>query len=229
MPTLITSYNLTGSGTNSNVLTTPSFTPANGEVIVVKVSTWDSATTMSAPTGGSQTFTKQAGSTVGGFRPYVAVYTATVSGSPGAMTISSTPSASSWHNMVVERWSGATLAATPISNAAQTVGGGAAISSTVAGLTAGSIWSWVASDTGSVDPATRAYLDSPTEEFIDDGHVGSNAVFYYARQTATGGSNSYGLTAPAGMSAWIAGVEVLASGGPPPPTNNGQGFMALFA
>jgi hypothetical protein len=46
-PTLIASYPLVTSAVDSSTLTTPSFTPANGEVIVVKGATWDSTQTMS--------------------------------------------------------------------------------------------------------------------------------------------------------------------------------------
>lgn len=211
-PTFVASYNLVTSAEDTSTLTTPAFTPANGEVLVVKLSTWTAGTPMSAPTGGGQTFTKRAESVVGGFRPYVAIYTAVVAGSPGSTTIASTPAATSWHSMVVERWSGAQLAATPVANAAQ--GQGVPAASSVGGLTAGSVWSWVATDAQSIDPTTRAYLGAATEELCDDQHVKLDGVAYYAYQTAAGGTNAYGLSAPTGnMQWWIAGVEIQAAAG----------------
>lgn len=213
-PTLIASYSLVTSAVDSSTLTTPSFTPANGEVIVVKAATWDSTQTMSTPTGGSQTYTPRVAATSGGFRPWVGIWTAVVSGSPGSMTISSTPSANSWHNMVVERWSNASLAATPVSNSAQN--GTGAASSTLTTSASGSVISWVAADAQSLNPSTKAYLNSATEELCDDQHAPSNGVWYYAYQSvAAAGSTAYGLSAPTGMQWWIAGVEILDSGSGP--------------
>jgi hypothetical protein len=48
---------VTSSTVNTNTLTSSSFTPANGEVIVVKLATGDTTVSMGAPTGGSQTYT----------------------------------------------------------------------------------------------------------------------------------------------------------------------------
>lgn len=221
-PTLIASYNLVTSAVDSSTLTTPSFTPSNGEIIVVKAATWDSTQTMGTPTGGSQTYTSRAAATSGGFRPWVGVWTATVSGSPGSMTISSTPSASSWHNMVVERWSGASLAATPVAVATQGAPGAAASSLTTSA--ANSVISWLAGDAQSVNPSTRAYLASASEELVDDQHASTNGVWYYAQQAvASAGSTSFGLSAPTGMQWWIAGVEVLNAGGS---TTNGTATVA---
>ena len=227
-PSLVASYYVTSAGVSTGTLTTSSFTPSNGEVIIVKAGTWDSAITMGTPTGGSQTYTSRAAATSGGFRPWVGIWSAVISGSPGSMTISSTPSANSWHNMVVERWSSAQLAATPVT--ATLDGGTGAASTSLTTSAANSVISWVAGDAQSLDPATRAYQASAatTEEAVDDGHVGANGVWYYARTTvATATSQAFGLTAPTGMQWWIAGIEVLDnSGGPafvaPPPLVIGQ-------
>jgi hypothetical protein len=210
-PSLITSYYVTTNpNSNSNTLTTPSFTPSTGEVIIVKAATWDSTISMGTPTGGSQTYTLRASATAGGFNTWVGIWSATISGSPGSMTISSTPSAASWHNMVVERWSGAQLAASPATSTGNSTSAPASASLTT--TAANSVVSWLAGDAQSVDPATRAYLSSATEENVDDGHVGSNGVFYFAYQAAaTAGSQSYGLSAPTGMKYWIAGIEVQAA------------------
>lgn len=211
-PTLVASYFVQQNINATTPLTTPSFTPSNGEVIVVKLGTWDSATSMGAPTGGSQTYTSRVIVAPGGFRPWTGIYTAVISGSPGAMTISSTPSASARYSMVVERWSGAQLAASPVTNSANNATGAA--SSTLTTSAANSIISWAAGDAQSLDPATRAYLNSATDEGVRDGHSGANGVEYYAYQVvATAGSTSYGLSAPTGMQWNIAGIEVLAASG----------------
>lgn len=209
-PTLVASYDLVTSAVDTSTLTTASFTPGAGEVIVVKAATWDASQPMGTPSGGGLTYTSRAASTSGGFRPWVGIWTAVVSGSPGAMTVSCTPTVSSWHNMVVERWSGAQLAATPVTDAAQ--GGTGSASSSLTTSAADSVISWVAGDAQSLNPATRTYLSSGTvtEELVDDQHASTNGVWYYARQTvASAGSTAYGLSAPTGMQWWIAGIEIL--------------------
>jgi hypothetical protein len=197
------------SGTSTAALTTGSFTPANGEVLVVKLETWDSTVTMTAPTGGSQTYTSRVILAPGGFRPWIGIYTAVISGSPGAMTITSTPSTSSRYSMVVERWTGAQLAATPATGNNNAATGAA--NGTVTTTGTNSIVSWVAGDSQSVDPATRAYLSSATEDGLRDDHVGANSVGYHAYQSAAAaGSQTMGLSAPTGMQYGIAGIEVQA-------------------
>ncbi len=220
-PTLARAVMFVSSGTvNSSAVTTASFTPSNGEIIIVKLATSDSTMSMGTPTGGSQTYTSRVTSTSGGFRPWVGIYTAVISGSPGSMTIASTPTGTCRHAMLVECWTSASLAATPVTNSAQ--GGSGAASSSLTTTAANSVVSWVAADAQSLDPATRAYLSSATDEGVDDAHVSADGVIYFARQAAaTATSQSYGLSAPTGMQYWIAGIEVLDNSGvafiaPPP-------------
>jgi hypothetical protein len=226
-PTLAAAVMFVSSGAvNATAITTTSFTPSNGEVVIVKVATSDSTMSMGTPTGGSQTYTSRVASTSGGFRPWVGIYTAVISGSPGSMTISSTPTGSCRHAMLVERWTSAQLAATPVTNSAQ--GATGAASSTLTTTAANSVLSWVAADAQSLDPSTRAYLNSATDEGVDDAHVSADGVIYFGRQAvASAGSTSYGLSAPSGMQFWIAGIEVLDNSGgssfvAPPPLVIGQ-------
>jgi hypothetical protein len=104
-PTLVNSYYVQISPQGTSALVTPSFTPSNGEVLVIKLVTWDSGSPLGAPTGGSQTYTSRVVNAPGGFNQWAAIYTAVISGSPGSMTVSSTPSVSLRGSMVVERWS----------------------------------------------------------------------------------------------------------------------------
>lgn len=225
-PTLVASYFVKSATQGTSALTTPSFTPSNGEVVVVKLETWDTGTSMGAPTGGSQTYTSRVTVAPGGFRPWVGIYTAVISGSPGAMTVSSTPSASARYSMTVERWSGAQLAATPATGS-NNAGTGAA-SGTITTAAANSIITWAAGDAQSVDPATRAYLNSATDEGVRDDHVGANGVGYHAYQSAaSSGSQSFGLSAPTGMQFCIAGLEVQdAAGGSTPKSISETGSAA---
>jgi hypothetical protein len=208
-PQLAASYYLPFTGNNASTLTTPSFTPANGEVIVVKMQTWATGTAMGSVTGGSQTWTSQVVEAPGGFNGWVGISTTTITGSPGSMTVSATPAASCGHSMVVERWTNAQLAATPA------VGSGTAASSapsaTVTTTAANSVVSWLVYDNNNRDPSARAYLSSAVDEALDDNHTGTNGVTYYAYQQApSAGSQTIGLSAPNTMQWVIAGIEIQA-------------------
>lgn len=208
--TLVASYYVQSSGTSSAAISTPSFTPSNGESIIVKAETWDSGTSMGTPTGGSQTYTQRVAVAPGGFRPWVGIFTATISGSPGSMTISSTPSASARYSILVERWTGAQFDATPATGSAN-AGSGAANGSLTTEAD-NSVISWVAGDAQAVDPATRAYLHSDTDEGLRDEHTTVDGVAYYAYYTAgAAGAATFGLSAPTGMQWCIAGIELQAA------------------
>jgi hypothetical protein len=210
-PTLTASYYVPLSPQSTSTISTPSFTPSNGEVLVVKLDTWDTGSPFGAPTGGSQIYTSRVINAPGGFNQWCAIYTAVVSGSPGSMTVSTTPTVSLRGSMVVERWSGAQLAATPVTNSAA---GSGTMSSTITPSAGTSIISWTGGDVNSVDPATRAYLASATQDGLRDDHVGSNGVDYHAWAASTGtSSQSYGLSAPTGMQFVVAAIEVQASAG----------------
>lgn len=208
-PDLIEKFFIPYSGNNSNTLTTPSLTPANGEVIVVKMQTWATGTAMGSVTGGSQTWTSQVVEAPGGFNGWVGISTTTITGFPGSMTVSATPAASCGHSMVVERWTNAQLAVTPA------VGSGTAASSapsaTVTTTGPNSVVSWLVYDNNNRDPSTRAYRSSAVDEALDDNHTGTNGVTYYAYQQApSAGSQTIGLSAPNTMQWVIAGIEIQA-------------------
>lgn len=212
---LIASYQLKSSAQGTTALTTPSFTPSNGEVITIGMESWDTTVTMTASNTGSQTVVNQVTEQPGGFNSFCRIATIVVSGSPGSMTISGTPSASARYSMTVERWSSAQLAATPVTNANTNTTGAA--QSTITPSAAGSVIVWVSSDSQSVDPSTRTYAGSGTDDGIRDDHVGANGVGYHGYQTSTGNtSQTYGLTAPTGQKWVICGIEVQASGGSAP-------------
>ena len=200
---------LTSGGANSNTLTTSSFTPADGEVIVVKLATSDGTLIMGAPTGGSLSFgSPKVFKTPGGFAGSCAIYAVKVGTSPGSMTLASTPTGVIEHSMCVERWINADLAGTPATGSAQGFSGAPNSSLTSTGTA--SVVSWVASDVQSTDPASRAYLSSAIEDGIDDSHGSANGVHYYAWQTApTAGSQAFGLSAPTPTQYVIAGIEII--------------------
>lgn len=206
---------------DSATLTSASFTPTNGDVIVVKAQTWDTGNAPGAPSGGAQTYTTQVDNAPGGFRPRSRISTAVVAGSPGSMAVTlAAPASSCHHDLTVEVWTAAALAGTPATGVAAAGTGPAAGTVTTTG--AGSIVTWCAADVGSIDPATRAYLSSATEVGVSDGHANSNAVFYSAYQAAaSSGVQSFGLSAPSGQTWTIAGIEIqdpaAGGGGSAPP------------
>lgn len=211
-PTLIASYATYALAQTANPIVSPSFTPGAGEIVVVKVSTWDTGVSMGTPTGGGQTFAAAQITAPGGFNQWAGVFTATITGSPGSMTVSSTPSASSVHSMIVERWSNAKVAASPAT--CSPVSGSGTPSSTVTTTADGSVVTWTSGDAQSVDPATRVYLSSATEDGLQDGHSAFAGVSYFAYQSAaTAGAQTVGLSAPTGQKWVIAGVELQATSG----------------
>lgn len=221
-PTLVASYFLQSpiSG-DSSTLVTASFSPTD-EIIVVKAQTWDKATASGTPSGGGLTYTSQVTIAPGVFATYGRIFTAAAVGSPGSMTVTlSAPAASSYHSMVVERWSGAQLAATP-ATASANYSSASAPSATITTVAANSVVSWLNGDAQSVDPATAAYLSSATNDGLADGHSGTDTVQYYAWQNAaTAGSQTFGMSLPNTQKWSVAAIEIQAASGaafiaPPP-------------
>lgn len=215
-PTLIASYAVYSAGADTTNLVSPSFTPANGEVIVVKLATWDTANPMGVVSGGGQTYTTRVTAAPGGFNGWARVVTAVISGSPGSMTVTGAgTAANSRHSMVVERWTGS-LAGTPAVNS--TVSGSGAPSANITTAAAASAVSWVSADVGSIDPATKAYRLSATEDGLFDGHVGANSVHYFAHAgsgagVGAAGTYAMGMTAPGGQTWVLAGIEIQGASG----------------
>lgn len=213
-PQLIAQYDVASAGNNTNTLTTASFVPGIGELLVVKMNTWDTAVAMNAPTGGSLTWTSRVIGAPGGFHGWTGIYTAAIgtTSSPGSITVSAAPASTCRHNLVVERWAGAQLAATPATDA-----GAGSLTSSLTTTAAHSAITWCGVDESSIDPSARAYAGSAVEEYIDDGHVGTNTVGYYAYQAvAAAGATTYGLTAPASAGMNFAALELQALGASPP-------------
>src|SRR4051794_7215805 len=107
-PELVAAYLLQSAGSDTTTLTTPSFTPADGEILIVKASSpaGDFAA-YNTPTGGSLPYT-QRGFDNSASHDRAALWTAPVATSPGSMTVSWTwAGAANFHSMVVERWSNA--------------------------------------------------------------------------------------------------------------------------
>jgi hypothetical protein len=214
-PTLTTHYEVYSPGADTTTLTTPSFTPPNGEVIVVKASTWSTADGMGTPTGGGQTYTPAQITAPGGFNGWSGTWVCTVSGSPGAFAISSAPltANNTRHMMVVERWGSAFVAATPAVFSAPVSGVGA-LSTSLTTTAPNSVISLSIVDLGSRDPAGHTWTPvAMVDDGLFDGHVGSNSVQYSAyTPVPSAGATTVTLTIPAGNPTWvISGVEIKAA------------------
>lgn len=234
-PSLTTSYTVPSAGADTTTLTSSAFSPSAGEVIVVKLCTWDTAAGMNAPTDSlsALTFTHVGTAAPGGFNGWTGVWVCKVGSAPGSLTISAAPTTGSAtrHTMFIERWSSADLAATPATNATVNGSGSTTASTTLTTTAADSVVSWAMVDEQSRDPAGSSYITTSgtvTQQGIYDGHVGSNSVHYSAYQTAaTAGSNTFGITSSIGTLTWVAvGVEVLAAATATPVSDSDTGSGA---
>ncbi len=220
MPTLITAYFVeSNKNGDTSTLSTPSFTPGNNELIIIKAGTWDTNIPSGTPSGGSLTYTQQTTAQPGGFSCYAAIFSTAITTSPGAMSVTlSAPSSTCYHTMTVERWSNATLAATPAKNSVifGSLGntGVDTPTATVTTTAANSIITWVSIDDASKDPgaggANVVYRSGAAQDGLGDGHLNTDSVQYYAYQNApTPGSQTIGMSAPTGQTWTMTGIEVL--------------------
>lgn len=206
-PTLIASYAVASTASDQSSLITPSFTPAIGEVLVIKAVSANPSQILGTPTGGGWTYTQQIANAVTAYCR-VMIWTAPIT-SVTTHTVTVTASVTAaWHSMVVERWRNATVAATPA-----VISGNSATGQPSATITTnlpGSIISWVNADYLAVDAVNRTYNTTdaiPVEESYV--RVAGQYTVEYAYQIATLlGSETFGVTSPAGQKWDIAGVEI---------------------
>lgn len=213
-PTLITSYFVNATANGTTALVTPSFTPAVGELIVVKLQTEDSSQTATAATDTQgNTYLPRITVTTGS-HTYARISTAFTAAAT-AMTVSSGTFSNgtgfAHKSMVVERWSGAQLAATPAVNGTTTGSGTATTGITT--VAANSVVSWCDGDWAAVAPGTPTYASSATQESIDNQST-TFYVGYYAWQNAvSAGSQTFGVTSPTGQTWTLAAIEIQDAGG----------------
>ena len=210
-PSLVASYTQ-AQGRNATSLTTTSFTPTQGEVIVVKILAESGLNAPNAPTATGLTFTQRA--QVGGgasTTSYAAIYTAVVPASPTSYTITATVPGTSTqsHSWVVERWGNAILAASP---AVASTASSTTCSLTLTTTAANSIVSWASADWQAVTYTTRTYRTTSTEEFV----TGTSGTDYFAdfayQAAATAGTQTFGLSQPTGQQAAMVGIEIQDGG-----------------
>ena len=202
-------------GSNSNPLVSGSFSPAAGDLIVVKVQNRaaNPASWTMSDSAHALTWTHQVSFTAA--QGILNIFTAPVVTAPGSITVTATPSAACPGAMLVEWWSGAPVAASPATATAQ--GSTTAPSFTITTVKAGSVVSWCSNDANDLTGA-RTYITTsgsvPVEEnFFNQGL----STYTHAYQTAaTAGSQSVGETLPSPQLWAAAAIELQAAPVPGP-------------
>ena len=214
MPNLVNSYNSFLTTTWSNTVPmTVTFTPAAGEILVIKVITSDASTAAaSTPTvtgGGSPTATIRASSVHGG-QCAGYIWTATTTAATSAtVNCLKTNAGGTAAAMYVERWSSAALAATPNTGSIE---GSTTTGPTVSFTTAAtSAVSWADGD-WAASTGTTTYIGTTgtvTPETDTQNNPAGSYSAYFATQTCSGTSSTIGMTAPATQTYTLVGIEIL--------------------
>lgn len=213
MANLVTSYAVYDDAAGLGTLTTPSFVPGDGEVLVVKAVTADHSTIWSTdPTGGGWTYVRQVNDTTAS-HCVLTIWTADVAVGGTAMTVSLTPTGNNNpHSMVVERWELAQISATPAVVDVRGVGTPTATLTTSGDLSG---VSWATGDWAAVDGAGRVY-DATSAAPVEDGYrrvVGQYTAYYATQSAFTASSQTLGLTSPTGQTYTLVGIEIEDRGG----------------
>lgn len=212
MPTLANSFNVNCTAADLVTLVSPSFTPAIGDVIVVKaVKENDNGVGFDNPfdTQGNSYTLRTNHSSVDHCQAWI--WTA-VAGAATSMTVSLPMIGSStWRSMTVEQWTNAALAGTPAVNSTES--GTGTPSATLTTTQDLSVVTWCNGDWSANDPSGRVYNSTsaaPTEDGFHDKSGTGNYVAYYAYQNATSaGSQTFGLTSPGSQTWTMLGIEIL--------------------
>lgn len=204
-PLLVAAYQVNSAGSDLTTLTTPTFTPQAGEILVVKAVGADRTLTFGTPTGGGWTYTAR-GTDVTASHVSAAMWTAPVTAGGVAQTVAVTAGGTANpHTIVVERWTNCRLAAAPALTDQLGSGGPSATNTTVAGR---SVVTWLSGDWAAVDgTATRAYRSSAGETGFRWVSTAFTAYFAY-QTTVAAGAQTFGLTAPVGQTWTALAVEL---------------------
>ncbi len=206
-PNLVAAY--TPSAIASSI-TTPSFSPAAGELIVVKCVVADFAQPLNAPADSASalTFTQRLHTDQQSL--ISDIWTAPVVTAPGPITITITDgSASALLKMAVERWTGAKLAASPVVDDEN--GSGGTPGGTITTTKASSVVTWLLGARGATPTAWITTSATPAVEAISNIPLDAYSHLYQPAPSA--GAQSYGVSAPAsGFTSWhISAMEIQAA------------------
>lgn len=213
-PTLIASYSPTPA---AGSVTTSSFSPAAGELIVVKGAVLFT-NSLETPTdsAGALAFTRQAyENSPGGNVFQYGIWTAPVVIAPGSITVTLSASSTGTVIATVERWSAATLAASPVTDA-ENGGGSVPSGCTITTAKANSVVTWLVVNNGtSVVPS--GFVATTGAPVLETGYSGPARTVTTVYQTApSAGLQDYGATQPvAGPWTWgTLALELQAAAAP---------------
>jgi hypothetical protein len=199
--------------TSNTVTLTASVTIAAGDIIVVKASSpRGDASAYNLPTATGLTFTLRASEYTQTSHNRAAIWTAEAASALGATTITWTwAGASNFHSMVVERWSGAQLDPTPVTQVA--FGTGSLPSTTITPEAANSVITMLNTDWVPTTPTSRLWVTTSASDgvvwelwlkFLSLNYWTSYA---YMRAGAIG-SKTLGMSAPTGQNWTILALEL---------------------
>lgn len=218
--TLVNTEYVENATTGTTAIVTGSFTPAAGELLVVKIVNGDANQTFGtiAVTGFTlvSSFVSQVNVGTDGASCRVGIWTAFVNTSAAGTVSSGTFTNSRARAMAVERWTGASLAGTP-STSSTVADATTPWTSTLTTAQNGSVASYVLGDWNAIDPATTAFSGdtaTPTRSHADTFLTGSMTVWWLSQVAATAGAQTIGISAPSGITTTTAAIEIQdASGG----------------
>jgi hypothetical protein len=204
-PVLVASYPLSVAGFPS--VTTPSFSPSAGELIVAKCAASSSVGSLNVPTDSAHalTFTQRVNTTQQSL--INGIWTAPVVAPPGSITVTvSAPAGFVFFSAVVERWSGAQLAASPVTD--DRSGTSSVPTGTITTAKANSVVSWLLG-TNNNPSSYIATSGTPVQELQF-----SNSSYVY-QPAASAGAQSYGVAAPPNLSVWhLSALEIQSAAAP---------------
>lgn len=214
MPVLSSSEMQSQLATNTSLVSS-AFIVTTGDVIVVKtVGENQGAPAAGVPTAPGHTFTDRNTYTLTS-NCDAHIFTTVVAGSPGTLTVTVPWTGSAgYHSAVFERWTAASLAATPATNATKNVTGANGFNGSVTTTAANSQVSWCAGDWNALAPGTPGYRSSAVQDGLHDGSTAHYVAYYATQAAAAAGAQSFGLTTPAGSAVWkYLAIEILDNAG----------------
>lgn len=211
---------------------TTSFTPATGEVIVVKAVAENETLILDAPIDFSGvsgiTWTQQLVNVTTNYC-YATLWTGVVTtgGTSTSISIASNSHNFGWFSMVVERWTGAQLAATPATT--KTLKTTGPYSSTIVTTAVNSVVSFLDGDWAANTPGTVTYSAAGTvSEGNHDKSPGAYVAYYAYQNAPTAGTQTFGVTSVAGGDNILMAIEVKETPTVPPAvTNHGLIMMGV--
>lgn len=219
-PTLANSYKVEDTAAATTALVTAAFTPAAGELLVVKIVCGDADQTIGtlAVTGFTlvSAFASRVnvGTTGSGCR--AAIFTAFVNASASGTVSSGTFVNTQPRGMCVERWTNAQLAGTP-ATASILVDTAAPYTQTITTAANGSVLSYTMADWSGTSPAGAAFVGdtaTPTQEQAATNSAGNVTGYWLYQAAATAGSQTWGMSAPSSASNYTgACIEIQDAGG----------------